>query len=477
MHTKQSPSTSEAQRPLTRLYARWASQAREADLSPLARETAHLGFVDCLGVALAGAREPVLRRLRDWALAQGGRPLARCLGTSERLSAGVAALVNATAAHALDFDDFAFSNHPSAVLGPAILAAADACGHPVSGARALLAYAVGYEVWADAFVREPDLYYDKGWHPTAVLGTLGAAAAAGVVMGLDEDRMAHALALAASSAGGVFENFGTMAKPMHGGRASSAGVVAAEWAAAGIEASPQALEGGRGMLRAFSPAGRVDLARDFPPEAGPWIARYRLNLKRFPVVGAAQRGIEAMLGWRAQHPGVATSQVRRIVVRVSQRHAAVMPYAMPEDALQAKFSLPFALVCALLRGQVGLRDLDDAWVRDPQLRRLMACVELDLTEDFEPGWRDAAPYDQLWVHLDDGQVLASPQVRRPRGHADLPMEPAQVRAKFLDAAAYGGLSPAQAEATYEAWMALPAQADIRALAWPLAEPARPGAAA
>lgn len=463
------PPTSEAPAPLaplTRQYARWASSARAADLAPRAMAVAHLGFVDCLGVALAGAAEPVLRHLRAWALAQGGRPWARCLGTPERLPAGVAALVNATAAHALDFDDFAFSNHPSAVLCPAILAAADACMQPVSGERALLAYAVGYEVWADAFVREPDLYYDKGWHPTAVLGTLGAAAAAGVVMGLDEARMRNALALAASSAGGVFENFGTMAKPMHGGRASSAGVVAAEWAASGIEASPQALEGGRGMLRAFSPAGRVDLARTFPPEQGPWIDRYRLNLKRFPVVGAAQRGIEAMLGWRELHPGVPADQVEKIRIRVSQRHAAVMPCAMPEDALQAKFSLPFALACALLRGQVGLRDLDDAWVRAPEVRRLMAGVALELTEEFEPGWRDAAPFDQLWVHLKDGRVLASPPVRRPRGHADLPMEPAQVRDKFLDAAVYGGLSPAQAAATYEAWMGLPAHPDIRALGWP-----------
>jgi 2-methylcitrate dehydratase PrpD len=419
-------------------------------------------------VALAGAREPVVGALLRWAQAQGGRAGARCLGQDLRLPAANAALVNATAAHALDYDDFAFSNHPSAVLCPAILAAADASDRPVSGERALLAYAVGYEIWADAFVRESDLYYDKGWHPTAVLGTLGAAAAASVVMGLDEEQTLHALALAASSAGGVFENFGTMAKPMHGGRASSVGVTAAEWAAAGLQASEQALEGRRGMLRAFSPAGQVDLARDFAPSREQaWIGRYRLNLKRFPVVGAAQRGIEAMLGWRAAHPQAQAAEVERIVAQVSARHAAVMPYALPQDALQAKFSLPFALACALLRGQVGLQDLEDAWVRAPEMQRLMACVVLQTTEEFEPGWRDAAPVDQLWVHLRDGQVLASPAVRRPCGHADLPMTPAQVRAKFVEAAEHGGLSAAQAQAVYADWMELPGRADVRALSWPL----------
>ncbi len=461
MHTKQSP--------LTRQYARWARQAGGAELGAPAQAIAHLGFVDCLGVAVAGAREPVVGVLHRWAATQGGHAASRCLGQADRLPAGTAALINATAAHALDFDDFAYSNHPSAVLCPAILAAADASAQPVSGPQALQAYAVGYEIWADTFVREPDLYYDKGWHPTAVLGTLGAAAAAAVVMGLDEEAIAHALALAASSAGGVFENFGTMAKPLHGGRASSVGVTAAQWAACGLQASPQALEGERGMLRAFSPAGRVDLVRAFPPDTGPWMDRYHLNIKRFPVVGAAQRGIEAMLGWRELHPQVDAADITRIHVRVSARHAAVMPYLLPEDALQAKFSLPFALACALLRGQVGLRDLQDDWVQAPALRRLMAAVTIETTEDFEPGWRDAAPYDQLWVHLRDGQVLASPQVRRPRGHADLPLDADQVRAKFLDAAEYGGLSNEQAQALHQAWMDLPACPDIRALAWPAAQ--------
>jgi 2-methylcitrate dehydratase PrpD len=153
-----------------------------------------------------------------------------------------------------------------------------------------------------------------------------------------------------------------------------------------------------------------------------------------------------------------------------------MPYAMPDDALQAKFSLPFALACALVRGQVGLRELDDAWVRAPEMRRLMACVVLETTEDFEPGWRDAAPFDQLWVHLQDGQVLASPEVRRPRGHADLPMSAEQVHAKFIDAAGYGGLSAVQAEAVYLDWMGLPQHADVRALGWPMPADAGAGAA-
>jgi 2-methylcitrate dehydratase PrpD len=452
--------------PLTRQYAHWSHQCRLENLSSQTLEVAHLGFVDCLGVMLAGANEPVLQALRDWTTLQGGQARSRCVGQSERLPASTAALINATAAHALDFDDFAFSNHPSAVLCPAILAAADASPTPVTGALALRAYVLGYEIWADAFVREPDLYYDKGWHPTAIFGTLGAAVAASVVMDLTEDQICHALALAASCAGGIFENFGTMAKPLHGGRASSAGVMAAEMAASGIQASEQALEGPHGMLRAFSPAGRVDLTSALHENEAWWILRYRLNLKRFPVVGSAQRGVEAMLGWREGNPQIRPEDIEKIHIVVSQRHAAVMPYKMPKDALQAKFSLPFALVCALLKGRVGLNELQNDFIQSAQVQQLMNCVTIETTEAFEPGWRDAAPFDQLWVHEKGGRITESPAIRRPRGHADLPMNSAQVREKFIDTVMFAGPSAVQADATYQAWMTFPKVQDIRELSWP-----------
>jgi hypothetical protein len=116
------------------------------------------------------------------------------------------------------------------------------------------------------------------------------------------------------------------------------------------------------------------------------------------VVGSAQRGIEAMLGWRKENPQVRSASIDKIHIVISQRHAAVMPYALPQDALQAKFSLPFALVCALLKGRVGLNELKDDFIQSEEVQKLMACVTIETTEDFEPGWRDAAPFDQLWVH-------------------------------------------------------------------------------
>lgn len=437
MHTKISP--------LTRQYAAFVAQSASRPLPAEVCEVATLGFTDAVGVMLAGAREDAVQTLCRWAAGQGGHPHARVVGQTERQGSAQAALINATAAHALDYDDFAFSNHPSAVLVPTILAVADAC--PVPGATLARAYAVGYEVWADVFLREKDLYYDRGWHPTSVLGPLGAAAAASVVLGLGEDQVAHALALAASNASGIFENFGTMAKPYHGGRAAMAGVTAAGMAAAGLQASPTALEGRHGLLRAISPYGQVDLSTPMHSGESWRVAALRLNIKKYPVVGAAQRGIEAVLGLNRQQR-VLPGEVVRIVAHVSERHAAVMPYHRPQDALQAKFSLEFALACALVHDSVGFAELRDEVVQDPRIQGLMDCVQIQTTDAFEPGWRDAAPFDQVFVHLADGRVLASPQVRRATGHADTPLSAAEVRAKFMGCLAHAGVAPELADALH-----------------------------
>lgn len=433
--------------PLTRIYADFIAGASLAVVPPQALEVARLGFTDCLGVLLAGRHEDLVQRLARHVHEQGGRAESRLASGGARVGMVQAALVNASCAHALDYDDFAFSNHPSAVLVPTILAAADA--RPCSGARMALAYLVGYEIWADLMLRESDLYYDKGWHPTAVLGPIGAAAAGCVVLGLDAGMSQHALALAASDAGGVFENFGTMAKPWHGGRAAAAGLQSASLARAGLAASPTALEGSHGLMRAISPHGKVDLERW--PELGQlWrSATLRLNIKKHPTVGASQRVIDAVLALGAgQRPDAA--QIASITVKVSERHAAVMPYHLPQDALQAKFSIEFALCCALLHKAVGFAQLQDAVVRAAPMQALMAKVKIQTTAEFEPEWRDAAPFDEVLFDLHDGQSLASPKVRRASGHADTPLNREQLLAKFLGCTRHTQVVDSEALALFEA---------------------------
>ena len=164
--------------PLTRLYAEFIAATRPSMVPEESLRVARLGFSDCAGVILAGRDEEVVQRVAHFVLEQGGRTESRLALGVERASMIHAGLVGGTASHALDYDDFAFSNHPSAVLVPAIMAAADATG--ADGARMATAYIVGYEIWADIMLRERDLFYDRGWHPTAVLGPIGAAVYGGI---------------------------------------------------------------------------------------------------------------------------------------------------------------------------------------------------------------------------------------------------------------------------------------------------------
>ncbi|HET9652191.1 MAG TPA: MmgE/PrpD family protein, partial [Usitatibacter sp.] len=146
-----------------------------------------MGFTDCVGVMLAGSREPVVRLLRETLHPAAGE--SSLLLGSATASALDAALINGTASHALDFDDVAQRGHPSTVLVPAILAEAEALG--ASGRQMIVAYAAGYETWAELVRRDPNQHHEKGWHPTGIFGAIGAAAACASLRGLDAEKCAH----------------------------------------------------------------------------------------------------------------------------------------------------------------------------------------------------------------------------------------------------------------------------------------------
>src|SRR5207244_10014372 len=205
-----------------------------------ARAVAARAFLDTIGVRSAGATEPAARAVQRVVQADGSGPCA-VVGTSLRASAGNAALANGTAAHALDYDDMCFVSlaHPSAPLVAAAWAAAEIAG--ASGRALLDAYVVGFEIEGRLGRAMNPRHYRRGWHCTSTLGTIGAAAACARLLGLDQTRVPSALAIAASCASGLKENFGTMVKPLHAGLAARNAVLAAELARAGMTASAAAI--------------------------------------------------------------------------------------------------------------------------------------------------------------------------------------------------------------------------------------------
>lgn len=443
--------------PITRLAGAFAAEAGFDDLPAAAIDTVRLGFTDTIAVLFAGIDEPVTQAGKRYLETIGGRPEAPSLLGRLHLPAESAAMLDATSAHAHDYDDYAFSNHPSAVLVPAILAAAAL--KPSDGPRLATAYAVGYEVWGALMTREPDHLHTKGWHPTAVLGPVGAAAAVAHMLGFDTGNAAMAIGLAASHAGGVMANFGSMAKPYHAGRAAEAGVRACRLVAAGMTARDDALEADTGLMAALSPSDRVDRTTD-PAFGRRWlIAKAGLNIKKYPTVGASQRCIDAILALRST-TDIPLQRIAAIRPRVSVKHATVMPFADPRQPAEAKFSLSFACAAALRFGQVTLAELRPNQLDDSQLRRLMAKVAVEAVENYDPDYPVAAPYDVVRIDLDDGSTLETPRIRRASGHADNPLDVEAVWHKFKSCAAEAGLDEGAARRVFDWCQRVDRQTDL-----------------
>lgn len=419
---------------LTAQLAAFVADPRFGQLPPRAVEIVQSGFADTIATILAGRDEPVVRIAQEFVSArQSSAAQASLLLGPRRAGAADAALVNGAAGHALDFDDVALGGHPSTVLVPAVLAEGERLD--ASGADALRAYLVGYEVWAELFAREPDAYHLKGWHPTAVLGTVGAAAAVAHLNRLPPAQCAHAIALAASMASGLVANFGTMTKPLHAGRAAAAGIDAVRFAAAGLTAAPDAIEHHAGYLAALSPQGRAD--RESPADRLGRQLRILdcgLSIKKHPACYATHRVVDGVLDLaRAHH--VRPGDVQEIHARVGVAQASMLRNHAPVTGLEAKFSLEFAIASALVAGRVGLGELTDEFVTTPAVRELMRRVRITTDDSRCPVEPIFALHDRVQLVLSDGRRLDSGEIRFARGNAKAPLTPADLRAKFMDCAA------------------------------------------
>jgi 2-methylcitrate dehydratase PrpD len=275
-----------------------------------ARARAGMAFRDTLGVMLAGAAEPAARIAQAMA-AEEGRGACSVIGTGVQTSAGQAALANGVAAHALDYDDMCFVSlaHPSCALVPALLAAGELMhASPVALQDA---YVVGFEVECRlGEVMNPRHYDQRGWHCTSSIGTVGAAAAAARVLGLEADATRHALGIAASSACGLKENIGTMVKPLHAGLAARNGLLAAQLAQRGFTASAQALDGPQGYLHAMD-SERPTLEPAVASLGARWeIIATGVTVKLYPSCAATHPPLDAIRGLARDEGIVSTMWLR-----------------------------------------------------------------------------------------------------------------------------------------------------------------------
>jgi len=397
-------------------------------------ESGHLlirtALVDTLGVAVAGASFAGAAIMRAASVADGATGQSLVLGTSDRVSALDAGMLNGIAAHALDYDDnnIVIVGHPSTVLVPAVLALGEEVDATAAGL--VVAYAAGYEVMIRLARGMNTAHYEKGWHPTATLGVFGAAAAASKLLGLDAERTTAALAIAASLASGIKANFGTMVKALHIGQAVRNGLLAAKLAAGGHTANPAALEAVQGFLDVYNGAGNFDAAAITAGLDGPLEVNIGSNpIKAYPCCGSTHAAVYSTVGLRKAHDlrGV---DVREIDVVVDANRMPHTDRPHLQEALSGKFSLQYVVSRALLDGRVGLDHFEGDAHRDPAVVALMERVHVSAAP---PGGVANSFAADVTVTTIAGEVFHAS--KDPTGEIFAPQgEPSGLWDKFADCA-------------------------------------------
>lgn len=398
-----------------------------------ALETAKFAAMDTIGVTLAGARAnstATVLKASGRALADGPALL---FGTHRRIDVYNAALINGTASHALDFDDCSntLGGHPSAPIVPALWALSEERG--VSGAALLAAYIAGVEVETKIGRAVNFHHYEKGWHPTATLGTFGSAAACSHLLNLSAEKTANALSLAVSMAAGVKANFGTMTKPYHVGQSARNGLFAALLAEEGMTANSEALEHPQGFFSVYNGTENCAPERVLDTWAKPLdVIEPGIAFKRHPCCASTHPAVDAMLQLRQEHD-LRPEDVAHVRSWTHPRRLNHTNRPTPQTGLDGKFSVQYVIARALMHGIVSLEHFTNAAVKEAPVRDLLARVHAEPHP--EAIWESTEHFfAEVTVTTHDGRTLTA-KIDRPLGRdRHHPLPKGTLENKFTDCA-------------------------------------------
>lgn len=398
----------------TRELAGWIANLRYQDLPPRTREVTRLAILDTIGCGVYGYATPWAKTLLKWAQAAAVKGEATVWGeATPSLRAADAALVNGTAAHAFELDDYHNAKlHAGAVVVPAALAMAEKLG--ADGERLVTAIAAGYEIMIrSSLALNPSAARLRGWHLTGVCGPFGAAAACASLMGLNEEQTAWALGLAGTQGAGLwaFNADGTMSKRFHAGKAAHSGVLAAELAALGFTGPTQIYEfHDGGVLKAFSDAS------DPAPLTADLGRIYRLDtnrIKPYSCCGSTHSYVDAAFELR-RRLGTPWDAGRRVRVGMAKVVDVQCGFKyLPSTALNAQMSLRYVVAAALLEGQVLPPQFAEAKLSDPAINALAERLELEHDPALDKLYPErfaawvAAEHGGKWVRVDVLDPLGS----------------------------------------------------------------------
>jgi 2-methylcitrate dehydratase PrpD len=458
--------------PVTGYVADFIVNTRYTDLPGDVVELARKSILDGLGLALCGSAaqsgEIVRNYIKSTGLVAGATNGASVIGSSIKAPVRFAAFANGVGIHADDYDDtqlavaedrvYGLLTHPTAPVLPAALALAET--RAMSGRDLMLAYNLGVEVECKIAEAIAPRHYEEGFHTTGTVGVFGSATAAAKLYGLDRARVLIALGIAASEGAGLRENFGTMTKPFHAGRASENGVVAADMAKLGWTAADTILEAPRGFFHAAG--GGFDPSAIMGKLGKPWtFVSPGISIKPFPSGSLSHPGMSEMLDLIKEHR-ITADQVERVRVGTSHNGPNALIHHHPTDSLQAKFSMEFCMTALLLYGKAGLSEFTDEVVNRPAVQEMIKKVDFVVDPVAE-----AAGFNKMTtiidIRLKNGRTVSG-RADFAKGSPANPISYEEVAAKFLDCAAFAKWPATKGKAVVEMVRKLEDVPNVRTLA-------------
>ena len=388
---------------VTAKLAKFVTDLNYETIPRKAVETAKIAVRDCLGVALAGSREEDARIAAEIARQENAREETSVIGQGFKTSALNGALANGTAAHALDFDhSFTIMGQPTAPIIPATFALGETLG--ASGRQMIEAYVAGFEVTAKLVHSLRDSGHD-GWHAPSTLGSFGAAAACGKLLGLDAAQVQMALGITASMASGIVANFGTMTKPLHVGLGARNGVLAAKLARAVTRRTRKRSNAALDFIKCSIKTRRLtsqpieELGRSYA------LVTDGLRIKPYPCGGLTHQVIDAVLEFRAQH-GLTAEMIEQVDVDVVKHTFERIVFRVPQTGIQGKFCMPYLVARAIIDGKIGLDIFTDSAVRDQNVLKLAERVQMNLDPNLKKTDAAGRPC-RVTIRLKNGQTFSA----------------------------------------------------------------------
>jgi 2-methylcitrate dehydratase PrpD len=391
-------------------------------------------IIDTLACMIAAVTEPVSQKITRLVRLEGSKPIASVIGSGFKTSSLNASLANGALAHALDLDDDndSMRGHPSAVILPAILALAEELNR--SGKDVITAYTVGFEVEAKVGRGVNIEHYERGWHSTSTLGTLGATAASAKMLSLDVTRTQIALGIAASLASGIRVNFGTMTKPLHVGWAAHNGVLAAKLAQEGFTAHPSVLEAEQGFCDLFCGRENCNWQSITDRMGNPFdLISPGIIPKIYPSCSLTHPAIDMILDLKRER-ALDPETIKKVRCGVDYRWVKTLPYhspQLPRSGLEGKFSMEFCIAVSIVEGKAGIEQFMDEKARDPKVQSLMKKVEVYTHPELVDRKCLGRGFTLLEIELTNGEKI-SRRRGKPKGDPTNPLTWDELFEKYRD---------------------------------------------